>query len=114
MILADTSVWVDHLRVGSPRLKALLIDDVVYCHPFIVGELACGSLKNRSEVLQLLSNLPQAHVASHQEVLDLIESRRLHGRGIGWIDAHLAASAVASGIQIWTNDRSLRAVAEDL
>lgn len=109
MTLVDTSVWVDHLRGAEPDLTPLLYDNQVLAHPMVVGELACGSLGNRAEVLGLLSGLPQAPVATDQEVLDLIEHHRLMGCGIGYIDAHLlAATALASPCLLWTNDRRLR------
>lgn len=114
MILADTSVWVHHLRRGDERLRALLLDGQVLCHLFIVGEMACGTLRNRREILSLLSALPTAPVADHEEVLHLVESRDLAGRGIGWIDAHLLTSALLSGSPLWTLDRKLRAVASSL
>lgn len=114
MILVDTSIWVHHLRRGEARLKSLLLGGQVSCHPFIVGELACGTLRNRREILSLLAALPLAPTAEHEEVLSLIESRSLHGRGIGWIDAHLIASALLSRSPLWTLDGRLRAVASSL
>ncbi|MBI4278154.1 MAG: PIN domain-containing protein [Armatimonadetes bacterium] len=114
MILVDTSVWIDHLRVGNQRLKSLLYDDRVLTHPYIVGELACGSVRNLREVLQLLQALPQARVAEHEEVLSFVESRRLYGRGIGWVDAHLLAAALLSGAALWTLDRRLARLASAL
>ena len=107
MILVDTSVLIQHLRKGSERLKSLLDEEQVFCHPFVVGELACGALHNRQEVLSLLRALPQARVAEHEEVLHLLEGRRLHGRGLGWIDAHLLASALVTGCTLWTFDKPL-------
>jgi predicted nucleic acid-binding protein len=89
MILADTSVWVDHFRNGNAELQNLLRDNEVLMHPFIVGELSCGSMQNRREILNLLQELPEANVAEHDEVLDLIEKRRLWGQGVGWVDVHL-------------------------
>lgn len=114
MILVDTSIWVHHLRRGEARLKSLLLGGQVSCHPFIVGELACGTLRNRREILSLLAALSLAPTAEHEEVLSLIESRSLHGRGIGWIDAHLIASALLSRSPLWTLDGRLRAVASSL
>ncbi len=111
MILVDTSVWIDHLRVGNPRLKSLLHDEQVLTHPFVVGELACGSVRNREEILGLLRALPEARVAEHHEVLTFVESRRLSNRGIGWVDAHLLASALLSGVPLWTLDRHLAGLA---
>ncbi len=115
MILVDTSVWVDHLRDGTPALVAALEQSQVLMHPFILGELACGNLKNRSEVLQLLEELPGAPVATDAEALDFIERRALMGRGIGYIDVHLlAAVALAGTARLWTRDKRLAAVAADL
>lgn len=111
MILVDTSVWIEHLRRGSERLQALLYDEQVLCHPFIIGELACGTLRNRQEILSLLSALPEARVAEHEEVLHLVEGRHLYGRGLGWVDAHLLASALLTKCTLWTLDKPLRKVA---
>ncbi len=111
MILVDTSVWIQHLRHGNETLKSLLYDGKVSCHPFISGELACGSIKNRHEVLALLDSLPVSPFAEHGEVLEFIETRLLYRRGIGWVDAHLLASALLSSSQLWTNDLPLKKVA---
>jgi predicted nucleic acid-binding protein len=113
-MLIDTSVWVEHLRHGDSTLNSLLNRDEVECHPFIIGELACGSLRRRSEVLSLLRSLPHVPVASHDEVLTLIERHRLMGRGIGWIDAHLLASAALNNTPLWSRDRRLAEVATEL
>ena len=114
MTLVDTSVWIDHLRNGNAKLQNLLHDGEVQTHPFIVGELSCGNLKNREEILRLLSNLAQLEVAEHAEVLKLIESKKLFGRGIGWIDVHLLAAAMISHDSFWTLDKRLAAVATHL
>ncbi len=115
MILADTSVWVDHLRVGDPRLAETLDRAAVFAHPFVIGELACGRLRNRGEVLGLLRRLPAVPVATDDEALRFVEARRLMGRGIGWVDVHLLASSVLSGgVRLWTRDRRLAAVAAEL
>ncbi len=111
MILADTSVWVHHLRHGNARLGGLLSEGQVVCHPFVIGELACGNLKNRAEVLLLLGRLPGAVPATHDEVLTLLETRRLMGQGLGWIDAHLLGAAVLQGVGLWTLDRRLASAA---
>ena len=111
MILVDTSVWVQHLRTGSERLRSLLDDEQVFSHPFVIGELACGTMRNRQEVLDLLKAFPQATVAEHEEVLQLLEKRRLYGRSLGWVDAHLLASTVLTGCTLWTLDRPLRRAA---
>ena len=107
MILVDTSVWIQHLRKGSDQLRSLLDEEQVFCHPFVVGELACGRLRNRQEVLSLLRALPQARFAEHEEVLHLLEGRHLYGRGLGWVDAHLLASALLTRCTLWTLDRPL-------
>lgn len=115
MILVDTSVWIDHLRKGTPPLAAALEQGSVLMHPFVLGELACGNLKNRREVLRLLGDLPGAPLATDPEVLDLIERHALMGRGMGYIDAHLLASvALAGTARLWTRDKRLAAVAADL
>jgi hypothetical protein len=111
MILVDTSVWVDHLRRGSRSLGLLLEEGRVLTHPFIIGELACGSIRNRQEVLSLLDALPRICTAEHVEVLHLIEKEHLYGRGIGWVDAHLLASTCLSHSLIWTSDNRLFRVA---
>jgi predicted nucleic acid-binding protein len=107
MILVDTSVWVDHLRHGNDALVRLLNENEVLIHPFVIGELACGFLRNRSEILGLLAELPEAVVADHQEVLDFVERRRLYGMGIGWIDAHLVSSALLSRAGLLALDKPL-------
>jgi predicted nucleic acid-binding protein len=115
VILVDTSVWADHLRTGLQALAAVLERGGVLMHPFVQGELACGNLKNRREVLRLLGELPAAPVATDAEVLEFIERRALMGRGMGYIDVHLLASVVlAGGVQLWTRDKRLAAVAADL
>jgi predicted nucleic acid-binding protein len=113
-MLVDTSVWVDHFRRGNRDLTALLNGGEVECHPFIIGELACGSLHRRDEVLFLLQNLPGVPAGSHKEVLAFVESHRLMGRGIGWIDAQLLVSASLARVRLWTHDRRLSAVARSL
>ena len=115
MILVDTSVWVDHLRSGEPLLVAVLEGARVMMHPFVLGELACGNLANRSEVLELLAGLPAAPTATYPEALGFIERRALMGRGIGYVDVHLLASIALSGYgHLWTRDRRLAAVAREL
>jgi predicted nucleic acid-binding protein len=115
MILVDTSVWVDHLRAGDAALGELLNHSQVLMHPFVLGELACGNLRSRGEVLRLLKALPQAIVASHEEVLFFIERNALMDRGIGYVDAHLlAAVALGGSSPLWTRDQRLRSVAEAL
>lgn len=115
MILVDTSVWVDHLRKGDTELAALLTAGNVLAHPFVIGELALGQLKQRETVLSALRNLPQANIASDAEVMQFIEQHALAGLGIGFVDAHLLASARLTAESIfWTRDKRLRSIAERL
>lgn len=115
MTLADTSVRINHLRTNDPILEKLLEDHQVVMHPMVIGELACSDLRDRERVLDLLKGLPQIPLAGHREVLFLIESHRLMGRGIGYIDAHLlAAVALNNTVRLWTQDRRLRAAADGL
>lgn len=113
MILVDSSVWVDHLRHGDQRLVTLLEASQVLTHPFVVGEIALGSLKNRETILGSLRGLPQAATATDEEVQKFIESNALFGLGIGYIDAHLlAAVRLDAGSQLWTRDKRLGAIAD--
>ncbi|MCI0433193.1 MAG: PIN domain-containing protein [Gemmatimonadetes bacterium] len=115
MILADTSVWVAHLRGTERALARSLESGRILMHPFVLGELACGDLRNRREVLALLAQLPASPVATHDEAMLYIERHSLMGRGIGWIDVHLlAATALAGTARLWTADGRLKAVAKDL
>jgi predicted nucleic acid-binding protein len=115
MILVDTSVWINHLRKGNARLNSMLLNAAVLVHPFVIGELACGNIHNRSRILNLLGDLPASRVADDQEVLFFIEHNNLMGRGIGYIDAHLLASVSLSGpARLWTVDRKLDDVAIQL
>lgn len=115
MILVDTSVWVDHLRVGNARLVGELNAGTVCVHPFIIGELACGNLRNRRGVLELLDELPAVPVASDAEARAFIEARELMGRGVGYVDVHLLASvALSAGTRLWTRDQRLAAVATEV
>jgi predicted nucleic acid-binding protein len=115
VILVDTSVWVDHLRTGDKALAALLDDAAVLTHPFVVGELALGNLRRRETILKALSDLPHANVATDTEVLHFIDRQALFGHGIGYVDAHLlAAVRLTAGTQLWTNDKRLHGVAEQL
>lgn len=114
MILVDTSIWVDHLRRGSAGLVDLLDAGEVLCHPFVIGELSLGHLRRRVEILALLASLPSATLARHDEVLSFVESRQLAGSGVGWVDAHLLASAALASVPIWTADRRLAATAHSL
>ena len=115
MILVDTSVWVDHLRRTDPGLVALLERSAVVMHPFVVGEIACGTLRDRELVLELLQDLPAAVVATDVEVMQFIERQALYGKGIGYVDVHLLASvALTGGTRLWTRDQRLRQAAAAL
>lgn len=115
MILVDTSVWVDHLRRGEPGLVDLLERSAVVMHPFVVGEIASGSLRDREPILELLQDLPAAVVADGDEVLQFIERRGLYGKGIGYVDVHLLASVtLTEGARVWTRDMKLHRVAAAL
>lgn len=114
MTLVDTSVWIDHLRAVDARLVGLLLDGQVVCHPFVVGEIACGVLNRRAEVLSLLQNLPHAAVVDHEEALTFVEAHALPGSGVGWVDVHLLASACLTGARLWTRDRLLARAARRL
>lgn len=107
MILVDTSVWIAHFRKGGSGLAELLSEALVLVHPFVVGELGCGNLRNRARVLSDLGALPSAVAATREEVMRLIEDRKLWGLGIGWIDGHLLACALLSNCRFWTLDRRL-------
>ena len=107
MVLVDTSLWISHFRDGNPGLEKLLNDGEVVCHPFIVGELACGNLKNRHEILIYLQSLPMAILAEDGEVLKFIENHQLMGKGLGYIDVHLIAAAVLTDVPLWTSDKTL-------
>jgi predicted nucleic acid-binding protein len=112
--MVDTSVWVDHFRRGDAQLVALLEANAVVMHPFVVGEIACGSLADRALTLELLQHLPMAVVAEADEILAYIEGQSLHGKGIGFVDVHLLASAALAGIKLWTRDKRLHTVAQEL
>lgn len=114
MVLVDTSIWVSHLRDGNAELSNLLNDGEVLCHPLILGELACGNLKDRSVILSFLHLLPMSIEAEHEEVLSFIENRRLMGKGIGYVDVHLLVSAILTDIPLWTLDKKLAQVANSL
>jgi predicted nucleic acid-binding protein len=112
--LVDTSVWIDHFRTADPELAALLAAGSVRTHPAVIGELAVGNISRRESTLRDLGLLPRVREASHAEVLTLIESRTLHGRGIGWVDMQLLAAALAGGVRLWTHDKRTRAAAVEL
>jgi predicted nucleic acid-binding protein len=110
VVLVDTSVWVDHFRSGNIGLENLLNEGEVACHIFITGELACGNLSNRVEILSLLRALPPVNHAEHEEVMHFIERYKLMGKGLGYIDMHLLASVMLSKTLMWTHDKKLREV----
>lgn len=115
MILADTSVWIDHLRYGDTLLARLLNDGAVLAHPWVTGELALGNLSQRADVIGLLRGLPQATVASDDEILTLIEWEVLPGTGIGYVDAQLlAATRLTTDATLWTRDKRLSALSAKL
>lgn len=114
MILVDTSVWIDHLRSADAHLAKLLERGRVAVHDFVIGEIACGNLRNRKEILSLLSALPMSEDVTHDEALYFIERHRLMGRGIGFIDARLLAAASLNTMQLWTRDKRLASIAQEL
>lgn len=114
MILIDTSVWIHHLHKGDDHLSSLLDEGMVCCHPFVIGELACGNLKNRMEILSLLQVLPSAEIVDPEEILTFIDSHRLMGRGLAYVDIHLLGSAMLSSVKLWTADRRLSETAATL
>jgi predicted nucleic acid-binding protein len=114
VILADTSVWVDHLRVGDNMFAGLLDQGLILLHPFVTGELALGQLRQRKIILEALSEIPKAKIADAAEVLTFIDRHALFGRGIGYVDVHLLASVRLTAARLWTRDNRLRRIAEEL
>ncbi|KPK92987.1 ribonuclease [bacterium SM23_31] len=114
MILVDTSIWIDHLNNSNDDLIKLLNSGRVCIHSFIIGELSCGNISNRSEILTLLKALPRAEPALDEEVLALIENKKLYGLGLGFVDVHLLASALIHNVKIWTGDKTLKKIAKKL
>ena len=114
MTLVDTSVWIDHLRRADPDLQARLNDDLIVCHPFVIGELALGGLRSRDEVLDLLQALPSIDVAAHDAVLGFVSRHQLAATGLGWVDAHLLAAATHARVSLLTHDRALAVQARRL
>jgi predicted nucleic acid-binding protein len=114
MVLVDTSVWISHLRDGNAEMESLLNNARVMCHPFITGEIACGNIQNRTEVLSLLKNLPQTPQLPHEDVLYFIDKQGLIGKGLGYVDLHLLASAVLTGVPIWTLDSRFHRTSKQL
>jgi predicted nucleic acid-binding protein len=114
MVIVDTSIWVTHFRQGNRQLEKLLMDVEVMCHPFIIGELACGNLKNRNEIISLLQSLPMAPTIEFDEFLVFIDRNHLMGKGVGLVDVHLLASAQLSGVPLGTTEKRLKSVADQL
>ena len=114
MILVDTSIWIDHIRRPNARLISMLKAELVSMHPWVIGELVCGNLADRANVLYLLSSLPRAVIATDDEVLFFIDKHGISGKGIGYLDMHLLAAAALGSLHIWTRDRRLYQVASSL
>ena len=114
MVLVDTSVWINHLRNKDQHLEELLLEGEVVCHPHIIGELACGNIKNRHEIISLLQALPQTPLVDFQEFFYFIDQNQLHGNGIGFVDIHLLASAKLGHVFLWTADKRLKAASAAL
>ena len=114
MILVDTSVWIDFLRLGNEKLKNLLLDGEVATHPLVLGELHIGNIANRKHFLTLLGDLPCIGELSHDEVLFFIEERKLYGKGIGFTDAHILCSSLVHGATLWTLDKRLKKISDSL
>jgi predicted nucleic acid-binding protein len=113
-ILVDTSVWIKHLKEGDKNLVPLLEQGLVTCHPFIIGELACGGIKNRHDIISLLNDLPSTDILDHYDIMEFIEYRKIMNKGIGYVDVHLLASALVSETPLWTFDKALKKVANQL
>ncbi len=114
LVLIDTSVWIDHFRSGNSILKDLLESDRVITHPYIIGELFCGNFSHRNETLSFFNDLPICGVLDHEEIMAFIENRRLFGKGLGYIDVHLVASAFLESVKLFTFDKKLKNVVQEL
>ncbi len=114
MVLVDTSIWISHFREDNSHLSELLEGEFVTCHPFIIGELACGGFKNRKEIISLLKVLPQVQTAESDEILQFIDSKRLFNTGLGFVDVHLLASSLLTKVLLWTSDKPLQRAAARL
>jgi predicted nucleic acid-binding protein len=114
MVIVDTSIWVDHLYKGNSELEYLLNENKAATHPFIIGELACGAMKNRNLIVSLLIALPTSDSVTQEEFLLFIEKNKLYGRGLGFVDIHILASAAISNYKIFTRDKDLIAASEKL
>jgi predicted nucleic acid-binding protein len=113
-VVVDTSVWIDHFATSVPGLELLIQTKRARCHPMVLGEVTCGQLKDRRHALRWLGEIKPATIAAHEEVLAMVESLDLFGKGLGWIDAHLLASAMLSGTSLYTHDKALMAAASRL
>ena len=113
-ILVDTSVWVDFLAAREPVFKKYLQENNVWVHPFVIGEIATGSIKNRVEILNLMQSLPTLEILEHDEVMYFLEQHQFYAKGIGWVDLHLLAASMLFSKPIWTKDKRLRKLAQDL
>lgn len=111
MVLVDTSVWINHLKSKNEYLSNLLLDEKVLIHPFIIGELACGSMNNRDLILRYLDDMPRSTILEHEETLNFLNSKNLYSKGLGWIDVNLLLSAIYAKCKLWTLDQRLRTVA---
>jgi len=114
VILVDSSIWMDHFRKQNTHLIAVLERDEACIHPFVIGEVACGNLKNRKEIIDLLHALPDVQKAEDDEILFFIERHHLNGRGVGLIDIHLLAACLMAGCRLWTADKRLQKVAREM
>ncbi|MBN8553975.1 MAG: PIN domain-containing protein [Deltaproteobacteria bacterium] len=106
-VIVDTNIWINHFKNKNSVLEELLTEDRVVLHPFILGELACGNLDRRAEILELFSWLPKSEILSEEEVLSFLASEKIYGKGLGWIDVHLLGAARISRAQLWTLDKAL-------
>ena len=113
-VLVDTSIWVDHLHARDPLLANILEQGLAATHPFIVGELACGSIRNRTEFIHLLKDLPRITQVDDDEILQFITLHQLHGKGLGLVDVHLLAACRIDRCKLWTRDKRLLSAAESL
>jgi len=111
MVLVDTPVWIDHFRNNNTQLIHLLNNGDVFCHPYVIGDIACGNIQNRIEILSLLQSLPQSLPVEHEEILIFIENNNIMGQGIGYIDITILASEILSGLSLWTIDKRLKTIA---
>ena len=111
MILVDTSIWIDHFRKPNKHLQQILLEESVFIHQYIIGELGCGNFSNRSEILSLLMSLPKTKILTDNEVINFIEVNHLYGIGLGLVDIHLLGSALLSQVKLWTNDKRLESAA---